>query len=92
MPKPNYVWVRNEGGSEYAVVESAFNPEYHTAVDGAEVEVDANGLPRLKQSEPTAPKQSDNKSVWMDYAVAQGADPAEAEGSTKAELIEKYGN
>jgi hypothetical protein len=105
---PNYVWVSNENGAEYAVVASAFDPEVHKRVEGAEVELDANGAPRRKQSEstvtgedvagteretePTAPAQSDIKAAWVDHAVTQGEDPAEAEGSTKAELIEKYGS
>lgn len=89
---PKYVWVQNARGDEYAVVESAFDPEIHTEVEGAEVAEDANGLPRRKQTEPTTPGRSDNKSAWVSHAVAQGADPAEAEGSTKAELIEKYGS
>lgn len=37
------------------------------------------------------PKQSDNKAAWVDYAVEQGADRDEAEASTKAELVERYG-
>lgn len=60
--------------------------------EGAVVELDANGIPRRKETEPTAPTRSDNKPAWVDYAVAQGADPAEAEGMTKADLIEKYGS
>lgn len=38
-----------------------------------------------------APAKSDNKAAWVAYAVAQGADETEADGSTKAELIERYG-
>lgn len=38
-----------------------------------------------------APAKSDNKAAWVAYAVAQGADEAEADGQTKAELIERYG-
>lgn len=34
----------------------------------------------------TAPKRS-----WVDYAVAQGADPAVADATTKADLIAQYG-
>lgn len=41
--------------------------------------------------EAAAPKQSDNKAAWVDYAVAQGADRDEAEGKTKAELVDQYG-
>lgn len=37
------------------------------------------------------PAQSAQKSEWVGWAVAQGADPEEAAGMTKADLIEKYG-
>lgn len=87
---PDYIWVKNDQGAEYAVVASAFDPEIHTEVDGARVALDANGLPRLADDGPTAPAKSDNKQAWVDYAVTQGADPAEAEAMTKADLINQY--
>lgn len=37
------------------------------------------------------PAKSANKGEWVDYAVSQGADPAEAEAATKDDLIAKYG-
>lgn len=37
------------------------------------------------------PPKAASKEAWVDFAVAQGADRAEAEDSTKAELIERYG-
>lgn len=42
--------------------------------------------------EPTSakPKESDAKPVWVDYAVAKGMSAEEADGHTKAELIEIY--
>ena len=89
---PDYKAVRNASGDEYPVVASAFDPEIHTEIDGATVTRDGNGRLVVVRTEPTAPTQSANKSAWVDHAVAQGADPAEAEGSTKAELIEKYGS
>lgn len=36
------------------------------------------------------PAKADNKAAWVAYAVAQGVDEAEAEGFTKAELVERY--
>lgn len=39
---------------------------------------------------PEAPARSAVKADWVAYAVALGADPAEAEGMTKADLIEAY--
>jgi hypothetical protein len=37
------------------------------------------------------PAKSANKDVWVDYAVSQGADRAEAEAATKDDLIASYG-
>lgn len=39
---------------------------------------------------PVKPKQAEGKDAWVDYAVANGVDPGEAEGLTKAELIELF--
>jgi hypothetical protein len=38
-----------------------------------------------------APAASAAKGEWVDHAVAQGADPAAAEGMTKAQLQEQFG-
>lgn len=38
------------------------------------------------------PAVADRKSDWVDFAVSQGAARAEAEGLTKAELVELYGD
>lgn len=37
------------------------------------------------------PARNDPKSLWVEYAVSQGADRAEAEESSKADLVEAYG-
>jgi hypothetical protein len=37
------------------------------------------------------PPQAADKAAWVAYAVTCGADQAEAEGATKAALIEQYG-
>lgn len=44
-------------------------------------------------AEPEAkrPAKTDNKAAWVDWAVVQGADRAEAEKSTKDDLITAYG-
>jgi hypothetical protein len=39
----------------------------------------------------TEPARSASKADWMGWAVVQGADAEEADGMTKADLIEKYG-
>lgn len=37
------------------------------------------------------PSLNTNKAEWVEYAVARGADPEEANALTKAQLIELYG-
>lgn len=40
----------------------------------------------------TPPAKSAPKSEWVDHAVAQGIDPAEAEAMTKDELVAEHGD
>jgi hypothetical protein len=42
-------------------------------------------------SDSDVPAKSATKDVWVDYAVSQGADRAEAEAATKDDLIASYG-
>lgn len=44
------------------------------------------------ESVAEAPKKSASKAEWVDYAVSQGADRAQAEDSTRDDLIAAYGN
>lgn len=50
---------------------------------------------RVVATEPPAPAgppaKSAAKAEWVSWAVAQGADEAEAEASTKTDLIDAYG-
>lgn len=39
----------------------------------------------------TEPSKTANKPDWVGWAVVKGATPEEADGMTKADLIEKYG-
>lgn len=41
--------------------------------------------------QPAGPSTSDRKAVWVDHAVAQGADRDVAEQMTKDDLIDQYG-
>lgn len=41
---------------------------------------------------PERPADRAPKSEWTAYAVAQGADPGDAEDMTRAELIDRYGD
>lgn len=50
-------------------------------------------VPEPVADQPPAgrPPQAADKAAWVDYAVSQGADRAEAEGATKVALIDTYG-
>ncbi|MGS2641685.1 hypothetical protein [Streptosporangium sp. G12] len=50
-----------------------------------------DGEPATVVAEVSRPAQSANKAAWVDWAVSQGADRGEAEGMTKADLIDEYG-
>ncbi|MDT9688191.1 hypothetical protein Q5762_07445 [Streptomyces sp. P9(2023)] len=54
----------------------------------------ASGWRRVDEEPPAPagpPAKSASKGDWVAYAVAQGADEAEAEKTTKDELISAYG-
>lgn len=51
------------------------------AEKSGKIEDDPDGPPAK-----TAPKAD-----WVDYAISKGADPSEAEESTKQELVDLYG-
>lgn len=87
---PEYVWVKDSDGLEYAVTRAGLDPEVHEEVKGASVVLDANGLPQLA-TEPEMPAKSASKAEWAQYAVSQGTDPTEAEAATKADLIADHG-
>lgn len=60
--------------------------------------VDENGRPFMPapgqqvQAPPlTQPAKAASKADWVGWAVVRGAGPEEADGMTKADLIEKYG-
>jgi hypothetical protein len=44
-----------------------------------------------ESAEPPVPSPSDLKSVWLDYALSRGADPATAQYWTKDRLMTEYG-
>ncbi|WP_433465707.1 hypothetical protein [Spirillospora sp. CA-128828] len=48
-------------------------------------------LKPAEKSEPSRPAKSALKPAWVDWAVAQGADRAEAEKASKDDLIAAYG-
>lgn len=60
------------------------------------VEDDASDWHRAEEAqpepaEPKRPAKTDNKAAWVDWAVANDADRAEAEAMTKDDLIKAYG-
>lgn len=48
--------------------------------------------PKAEESKDDAPKPHDTKAEWVDFAVSQGLNREEAEGLTKNELVELYGD
>jgi hypothetical protein len=46
---------------------------------------------QVERSGPSRPAKSAAKGAWVEWAVAQGADRAEAEKATKDDLIAAYG-
>ncbi|GII84592.1 hypothetical protein Ssi03_25820 [Sphaerisporangium siamense] len=49
------------------------------------------GQPATVVAERSRPPQSAPKAAWVDYAVSQGADREQAEATSKADLIDRYG-
>lgn len=47
--------------------------------------------PAAEPAAPSRPAKNAAKGAWVDWAVVQGADRAEAEKASKDDLIEKYG-
>lgn len=56
------------------------------------VPVDEEGEPLEIEEGPSAPAKSASKADWVEWAVANGADPDEADALTKAELTDTYGS
>jgi hypothetical protein len=57
--------------------------------DPAQYEAPDEGDPAPDEGE--RPSTSAPKAEWVDYAVTKGTDRSEAEASTKAELVERFG-
>lgn len=69
--------------------QEAASPEASGAL-GASGEVLAVSLPAAEPL-PPAPRATDPKSVWMDYAVSTGMDADDVVEMTKAELQSRFG-
>lgn len=85
------MWLRGESG---VVREHKLPlPEgiAHRLAKGYIARVNPDGSPWVGQSEPVKPATTAPKAAWVGWAVANGADPDEADGMTKADLIDKFG-
>jgi hypothetical protein len=70
-----------------------FSPESTGTQEAPEVALppQEQGGTGTGQAAAEPPSKSAPKAEWVDHAVSQGADPAEAESKTKAQLVEEHG-
>ncbi|WP_405019556.1 hypothetical protein OHV05_24470 [Kitasatospora sp. NBC_00070] len=94
------IHVRGEGGMVIAMDLPLPEEIALRLTKGALTQVNADGSPLHIASTPEpgipaapdkAPPQAAPKAEWIGWAVANGADPEEAEALTKADLIDQYG-
>ncbi|MEU9865490.1 hypothetical protein AB0D99_31940 [Streptomyces sp. NPDC047971] len=92
------IYVRGEGGGVHPMDLPLPESIADRLTKGLLRRVNEDGTPYVEQADdgvpapPTeAPAKNAPKADWVGWAVAQGADPEDAEGSTKADLIELYG-
>jgi hypothetical protein len=71
----------NEDGSPYT------EPAGEEPTDAGKAPAPGTQVPGLPLTEPA---KTANKADWVGWAVVKGATPEEADGMTKADLIEKY--
>lgn len=60
--------------------------------DGSDAGTVAGDAAGYDDPGPARPAVNHPKGAWVDYAVAQGADRATAEGKTKADLMSEFGS
>ena len=85
------MFVRNGEALGSVRVEPKAEPEPQDEPEQAAPVVESEPEQSAETASVARPKDYDNKPEWVDYAISKGADPAEAEGLTKPELIELYG-
>jgi hypothetical protein len=73
-------------GRRGGVVHGDFRDDNLELLDADEVHADSDGPVEHVEK----PKPSDTKADWVAYAETQGLSHAEADGHTKAELVEKF--
>lgn len=92
------IWVRGEGGGIHAMDLPLPESIADRLTSGQIRRVNEDGTPYVEQQDDDVPAlpaevpaKNAPKAAWAGWAVAQGADPEQAEAMTKADLIEKYG-
>jgi hypothetical protein len=92
------IYLRGEGGGIHAMDLPLPEPIEERVRKGMLRRVNEDGSPYLEatpeQQVPslplTEPSKSASKADWVGWAVVKGATAEEADGMTKADLIEKY--
>jgi hypothetical protein len=88
------IHVRGEGGARF-VMDLPLPKGLQERLDaGAIVRVNPDGSPIPEAREPDQaerPPKNASAETWAAYALAQGAEPEEIEGLSRADLIELYG-
>ena len=92
------IHILGEGGGIHAMDLPLPEPIADRLTKGLLRRVNEDGTPYVEEADdgvatlPTEqPAKTAQKASWVGWAVAQGADAEEAEGMTKADLIELYG-
>lgn len=87
------IYLRGEGGGIHELDLPLPEGIAERYSKGLLTRVNADGSPYGDdaQAEVERPTKSDPKADWVRWAVAQGADAEEADGMTKADLVEHYG-
>jgi hypothetical protein len=98
------IYVRGEGGGIHAMDLPLPEPIQERLTKGMLQRVNEDGTPYIEESPEssedagkvpapplTEPSKTATKPEWVGWAVVKGATPEEADGMTKADLIEKYG-
>lgn len=84
---------RTEGGAEIVLTLPLSAEFAGQQARGELVALDGDGTPTVVDAGPAVrPPDRAPKAEWVAFAVAQGADPVDAEGLTRAELVDLYGS
>jgi hypothetical protein len=94
----DHIHVRGEGGSVFRLALPLHESIEDRLARGHLTRVNEDGSAWTGDTDPAVPSlpaerpaQAAAKAEWVGWAVAQGANPDDAEGMTKADLIDRYG-